>query len=51
MSRLSVAIHFLIRIFLRKIARKRNCSDGTIRKEMQTALGFIEGLVCILSDK
>lgn len=46
-----IIAHFLLGISLRKIARKRKCSDGTIRKEMQTALGFIEGLVCILSDK
>ncbi|HCL9766489.1 TPA: antitermination protein, partial [Escherichia coli] len=28
---------------LRTIAKRRKCSDGTIRKELQTALGFIEG--------
>lgn len=43
-----VIAHFVIGISLRNIAKKRKCSDGTIRKEMQTALGFIEGLLCTL---
>ncbi|MGK6793716.1 antiterminator Q family protein [Serratia marcescens] len=33
---------------LRKIARIRKCSDGTVRKEMQTAEGFIRGCLAIL---
>lgn len=40
--------HFVIGISLRTIARKRKCSDGTIRKELQTALGFIDGCICML---
>lgn len=38
-----VIAHFVIGMSLRAIAKKRKCSDGTIRKEMQTALGFVEG--------
>ena len=44
-----IIAHFVIGISLRAIAKKRKCSDGTIRKEMQTALGFIEGLILVLS--
>ena len=40
-----VIAHFIIGISLRVIAKKRKCSDGTIRKELQTALGFIEGVL------
>lgn len=40
--------HFVIGISLRTIARKRKCSDGTVRKELQTALGFIDGCICML---
>lgn len=45
-----VIAHFVVGISLRTIAKKRKCSDGTIRKELQTALGFIEGIVCTLSE-
>ncbi|HDC1142004.1 TPA: antitermination protein, partial [Escherichia coli] len=34
-----------IGVSLRTIAKKRKCSDGTIRKELQTALGFIDGVL------
>lgn len=44
-----IIAHFVFAISLRAIAKKRRCSDGTIRKDLQTALGFIEG--CILSLK
>ena len=43
--------HFVMGISLRAIAKKRKCSDGTIRKELQSALGFIEGLVFLLKDQ
>lgn len=43
-----VIAHFVIGISLRAIAKKRKCSDGTIRKELQTALGFIDGCLCVL---
>jgi DNA-directed RNA polymerase specialized sigma24 family protein len=40
-----VVAHFVIGISLRTIARRRKCSDGTIRKELQTAR-FVDG-VCV----
>lgn len=40
--------HFVIGVSLRSIAKKRRCSDGTIRKELQTALGFIDGCICLI---
>lgn len=43
-----VIAHFVVGISLRGIAKKRKCSDGTIRKELQTALGFIEGVLSSL---
>lgn len=43
-----VIAHFVIGISLRTIAKKRRCSDGTIRKELQTALGFIQGVLSCL---
>ncbi|EOV9595200.1 antiterminator Q family protein [Cronobacter dublinensis] len=43
-----VIAHFVIGISLRTIARKRKCSDGTIRKQLQSALGFIEGMLSIM---
>ncbi|EHK5980075.1 antitermination protein, partial [Salmonella enterica] len=43
-----VIAHFVIGVSLRAIAKKRKCSDGTIRKELQTAMGFIEGLLSII---
>ncbi|MGQ8482653.1 MULTISPECIES: antiterminator Q family protein [Klebsiella/Raoultella group] len=46
-----IIAHFVIGISLRTIAKKRNCSDGTIRKELQAALGFIEGMLMILNPK
>lgn len=39
-----IIAHFIMGISLRTIAKKRKCSDGTIRKELQTALGFIDGV-------
>ncbi|ROW38687.1 antitermination protein [Citrobacter europaeus] len=44
-----IVAHFVIGLSLRAIARKKKCSDGTIRKELQTAIGFIHGVMCILS--
>lgn len=43
-----VIAHFVIGISLRCIAKKRKCSDGTIRKELQNALGFIDGMLWVL---
>lgn len=45
-----IIAHFVIGISLRAIAKKRKCSDGTIRKELQTAMGFIDGLIYMISD-
>lgn len=44
-----VVAHFVLGISLRMIAKKRKCSDGSIRKEMQTALGYVEGVLNILA--
>ncbi len=42
-----IIAHFVMRVSLRAIARQLKCSDGTIRKKVESALGFIEG--CWLS--
>lgn len=44
-----VMAHFVLGISLRAIAKQRKCSDGTIRKDMQTALGFINGCLAIFN--
>ncbi|MBV4366264.1 antiterminator Q family protein [Erwinia phyllosphaerae] len=44
-----IIAHFVLGISLRSIARKRKCSDGTIRKELQTAEGFISGCLAMLN--
>lgn len=41
-------VHFVIGISLRTIAKKRKCSDGTIRKDLQSTLGFVEGVMSML---
>lgn len=46
-----IVLHHIYGLSLRKIARKRKCSDGTIRKEMQTAEGFIGGCLAMLDVK
>lgn len=43
-----IIAHFVIGISLRTIAKRRKCSDGTIRKELQAAMGFVEGVLCII---
>lgn len=45
-----VILHYVFNVSLRKIAKKRNCSDGTVRKNMQTALGFIDGVMYMLGS-
>ncbi|TDY82972.1 UNVERIFIED_ORG: antitermination protein Q [Pantoea allii] len=40
--------HYVIGVSLRGIAKKRKCSDGTIRKELQAAEGFIDGCLAML---
>lgn len=44
-----VILHFVFNVSLRSIAKRRKCSDGTIRKEMQTAQGFIDGCLAMLN--
>ncbi|MBZ6719351.1 antiterminator Q family protein [Klebsiella variicola] len=42
-----IIAHFVIGISLRTIAKKYRCSDGKIRRLLQSALGFIAGaLLC-----
>lgn len=43
-----IIAHFVIGISLRLIAKKRKYSDGTVRKELQSAIGFIEGVLSFL---
>ena len=45
-----VIMHYVFNISLRSIAKRRKCSDGTVRKEMQTALGFLEGLLSWINE-
>jgi len=42
-----IVLHYIYNLSLRRIARRRHCSDGTIRKEIQTAEGFIIGCLCV----
>lgn len=46
-----IIAHFVLGVSLRTFGKKRKCSDGTIRKELQEALGFIEGVYCLLNEK
>lgn len=45
-----IIAHFVIGISLRAIAKRRKCSDGTIRKELQKAMGFVEGCISMLNS-
>ncbi|HBE4643844.1 TPA: antitermination protein, partial [Escherichia coli] len=45
-----IIAHFVIGISLRTIAKKRKCSDGAIRKELQGAIGFISGILLLLGE-
>jgi hypothetical protein len=44
-----VILHYVFNISLRAIAKRRKCSDGTVRKDMQTASGFIDGCMAMLN--
>lgn len=44
-----IIAHFVVGISLRSIAKRRKCSDGTIRKELQSAMGFIDGLLYMIN--
>ncbi|ENL7619573.1 antitermination protein [Salmonella enterica] len=39
-----IIAHFVIGISLRAIAKKEKCSDGTSRKKLQSAMGFLDGI-------
>ncbi|MFS7307172.1 antiterminator Q family protein [Rahnella inusitata] len=41
-------LHYVFNVSLRTIAKRRKCSDGTIRKKMQTAQGFVFGVMSML---
>ena len=43
-----IIAHFVIGISLRTIAKKRKCSDGTLRKELIGAIAFIEGVMSMI---
>ncbi|CAM3405161.1 antitermination protein [Rouxiella silvae] len=45
-----IILHYVLNVSLRKIAKKRKCSDGTIRKELQRALGFILGVMHLINN-
>lgn len=40
--------HYLYQISLRSIARRRRCADGTVRKQIQSAEGFVCGVLSAL---
>ncbi|EAA7254623.1 antitermination protein [Salmonella enterica subsp. enterica serovar Newport] len=40
-----IIAHFVIGISLRKIAKKKKCADGTIRKKLQAVMGLLEGML------
>ncbi|ELY3774205.1 antitermination protein [Cronobacter dublinensis] len=44
-----VIAHFVLGVSLRRIAHKRKCSDGTIRKALMAALGFVSGVLAMLT--
>lgn len=43
-----ILAHFVLGISLRTIAKKRKCSEGTIRKDLQSALGFVAGVLSLI---
>ncbi|HCM5461788.1 TPA: antitermination protein [Klebsiella aerogenes] len=45
-----IVAHFVVGISLRNIAKRKKCSDGTIRKELQMAMGVIEGILMVLNQ-
>ncbi|WP_249220362.1 antiterminator Q family protein [Leclercia sp. UBA7405] len=45
-----IIAHFVIGISIRTIAKKKKCSDGTVRKQLQCATGFIDGLIYFLKE-
>ncbi|WP_312059481.1 antiterminator Q family protein [Pantoea septica] len=45
-----VIAHFVLRVSLRAIAKRRKCSDGTIRKHLENSLGFIAGALAMSQE-
>lgn len=43
-----VVAHYILGISLRGLAKRRKCSDSTIRKDMQIAIGFVEAVLSML---
>ncbi len=46
-----IVAHFVMGVSLRAIAKKNKCSDGTVRKRLQNALGFINGVIEVSGAK
>jgi len=44
-----IIMHYVFNLSLRSIAKRRKCSDGTIRKDLQKAHGFILGCLYVLT--
>ncbi|EPD0988435.1 antiterminator Q family protein [Escherichia coli] len=42
-----IVAHFVIGVSLRKIAKRKKCADGTIRKKIQAAMGVLEGVLML----
>lgn len=42
-----IIAHFVMCLSLRAIAKKQKCSDGTIRKKIRSAVGFLDGILSI----
>lgn len=45
-----VIAHFVVGISLRMIAKRMNCSDGTVRHKLQSGLGFISGVMAMIKE-
>ncbi|MEG6453300.1 antiterminator Q family protein [Enterobacter cloacae] len=45
-----IIAHFVLGISLRAISKKRKCSDGVVRKELQSAMGFIKGCIYMIDQ-
>ncbi|WP_447881305.1 antiterminator Q family protein [Serratia fonticola] len=43
-----VIMHYFYGVSLRKIAKRRKCSDGKVRKQIQAAEGFISGCLFVI---
>ena len=46
-----IVLHYIYRVSTRKLARKNKCCDATIRMQLKSATGFINGQICWLVDK